>query len=226
MPRRGVFLTDDYLIRVINTALAALAQIVGLKTASQFIEARLQIDRALEEIIGLRAELIKRLNDASILDALRVQDGLDTNRLWLVAALFKEEGEVLERQGRPDSANQSYLRALSFFLEVALQGGTDHFDDPDDQILFLSNKFAQASLPPELRFSLFTYEEQAGRYDRAAIALQSLLEQFGTDAAIRDEAIGFYRRLQAKADLELISGGLSREQVESRLAGLEKPEAR
>ena len=46
-------LTEDYLIRQINLAIAALAKILGFKTAGQYQAALYEIDQLLEQLIGL-----------------------------------------------------------------------------------------------------------------------------------------------------------------------------
>ena len=109
-------LTEDYIMRMINQAIAALVAIAGFKKAGQYEQSRQAIDQALEQLIGLRADLVRRLDDHAILQALTRQDNLDVDRLALVAELLKEEGEILAAQGDRAAAQASWLRGLNFLL--------------------------------------------------------------------------------------------------------------
>jgi hypothetical protein len=72
-------------------------------------------------LTGLPEDLIGRLDDNSLLEHLRSPDGsLDTARLLVIADLTREEGEIYRLRGLPAQAGASYLRALRYYLEVAL----------------------------------------------------------------------------------------------------------
>jgi hypothetical protein len=86
--------SEDYILRMINQAVAFLLKIAGLKKAGDYAEAQQAIDQALELLLGLRADIIKRLDDVSILKALTQQGKLDIHRLALIADLFKEDGDT------------------------------------------------------------------------------------------------------------------------------------
>ena len=47
--------SEDYILRMIRMATAALAQIIGLKKAGQYQQALQAIDQALEEVISVLA---------------------------------------------------------------------------------------------------------------------------------------------------------------------------
>jgi hypothetical protein len=214
-------LTEDYLIRMINLALAALARIVGLKTAGQYYEAFIEIDQALEQLLGLRADLIRRLDDASILNALTVQGALDVDRLWIVAELYKEEGDVFIAQNNQAQSYWSYLRSLNFYLTGFLEGGGKHLPEPVEKIKALVNILQGYELPPETQFSLFYFYEQTGEYQKAEVTLDRLIAVPGAEDDIRLEMIDFYQRLLTKNEIDLANAGLTRAQLEEKLAKLQ-----
>lgn len=214
---RNTMLTEDYLIRLINQALAILASIVGLKTAGQYLQAQESIDQLLEEIFGLRPDLIKRLDDRNLLDALTIQDMLDTDRLSLAADLFKEQGDILASQNKSTESYWSYLRALNFHLEVALAGGARHYSPPEEKIEALVLSLQGFDLPIETLFALFSYYEQSGEYSLGAEMLDRMAEAPGMSQAIQEEQVAYYERLLAEPVEALSRGGFTRAEVEERL---------
>jgi tetratricopeptide (TPR) repeat protein len=214
-------LTEDYLIRMINLALAALASIVGLKTAGQYYEAFIEIDQALEQLLGLRADLVRRLDDASILNSLTTQGKLDVDRLWIVAELYKEEGDVFTSQNNPAQSYWSYLRSLNFYLTGFLEGGGKYLSEPQEKIKALVLILQGYELSPETRFSLFYFYEQTGEYQKAEETLIRLMAVPGVEDDIRLEMIDFYQRLLTKDETDLVNSGLTRAQLEEKLAKLQ-----
>jgi tetratricopeptide (TPR) repeat protein len=211
-------LTEDYLIRMINLALAALASIIGLKTAGQYYEAFIEIDQTLEQLLGLRADLIRRLDDNSILTALTIQGSLDVDRLWVVAELYQEEGDIYNAQNNPAQGYWSYLRSLNFYLYGVLEGGGKHLSEPVEKIRALVQTLQDYDLPPETHFSLFYFYEQMGEYTKAEATLDRLMNVPGAQEDIRAEMIDFYQRLLGKSEADLVKADLTRAQVEDRLA--------
>jgi len=214
----GEMLTEDYLIRMINVALAALARIIGLKTAGQYYEAFIEIDQTLEQLLGLRADLVRRLDDNSILTALTIQGSLDVDRLWIVAELYKEEGDIYNAQNNPAQGYWSYLRSLNFYLLGVLEGGGKHLPEPVEKIQALVQTLKDYDLPAETRFSLFYFYEQMGEYTKAEVTLERLMTVPGAQEDIRAEMIDFYQRLLQKSEADLVKAGLTRTQVEEKLA--------
>jgi hypothetical protein len=210
-------LTEDYLMRQINLALAVLARALGLKTAGQYQAAHTVLDQMLEELFGLHAGLIKQLDDRSLFDALTSQGTLDNDRLMIAAELFLEKGELFELQKNDPESYWQRLRALNFYLEAALSGGPANFPDPREKIQALSAKLDSHALPAETLFSLFSYHELAGDYARAG----QLLDRLAALPSLQEEMLGeraaFYGRLVEKSDSELARGNLTRAEVEARL---------
>ena len=213
-------LTDDYLIRQINLALRALANIIGLKTAGLYQNALFEIDQFLEQLLGLRSYMIKDLSDEAILTLVSIPDGLDTDRLFIVAELIKAEGDIYAAKNYAADSQLDYLRSLNFFIEVVLNGGALNFPQPHDRIEDLVKALDFTKLPQETLYDLFQYYEHMGNYSKAEEALDQLTKLSESDESILQEHIEFYVRLQSKSDKELAKAGLSRSRVEEKLAKL------
>jgi hypothetical protein len=223
-------LTEDHVLRLINQAIAALLKALGLKKTGEYEDALQAIDLGLETLLGIRADLARRLDDDTLLDALSYEDGSrDPARLAVAADLFKESGEILAAQGRREEGLWDYSRALHFFLEAVFSAETG-FSQEDTSWRELAEKIAwlhqelenavpgSGTLSDDLLFALFDFYDRAGEYARADGPLAVLLERPEARQAILPEARAFYERLLAKTVEELESGGISCEWVEKRIA--------
>jgi hypothetical protein len=205
-------LTEDYIIRMISTVLTALTRIMGLKTSGQYQEAQALIDQTLEELFGMRADLLKRLDDETLFASLTVQDKPDGGRMLVAGRLFQEEGEILTAQGNQQEAFWSFVRALNFsleasFTEISGEAGLK------ETITSLVNALQGSNLPADTEYSLFCFYEESGSYQRADDALKVLEGNPEEKEEVQKERAAFYNRLLEKSDADLLKGGVSRLQV-------------
>jgi hypothetical protein len=214
-------LTEDYIMRMINQAIYVLRKILGLKGAGKYQEALLEIDLMLEALLGLKSSLVKRLDDESILNSLTQQEKLDTDRLYVVAELIREEGEILAEMQREEESALSFLRALHFYLEVVLSGGAPTFNLPHEHIKDLFQRLHAYQLPSDTLYLLFCYYEDTGRYARASSVLEKMGNDPKTQAEVIQEQIEYFERLLEKTDEVLLSGGVTRADIEKRLEELQ-----
>jgi hypothetical protein len=205
-------LSEDYIIRMINTVLTALTRIMGLKTTGQYQEAETLINQTLEELFGMRADLLKRLDDHTLFASLTVQNRPDSARMLVAGRLFQEEGEILAKQGNTQGAFWSFVRALSFSLEASFNGEAGNAA-LSETIANLVEALDGHDLPADTEYSLFCYYEETGRYQQADNALKVLERNPQEKEEVQKERSAFYNRLLAKNDVELFNGGVSRLQV-------------
>ena len=152
-------LTEDYVMRMINQALAVLLRLVGLKQAGQYTQAHQEIDQALELLLGVRADLARQLDDQGLLALLTLGGELDLARAAVVADLFKEEGDLLTAQNQPGKSRLAYLRALSLYLEIALRDLDNLGADLINKIEGLYVTLKKSPLPVETQLALLDYYE-------------------------------------------------------------------
>jgi hypothetical protein len=184
-------LTEDYLIRRINQAIALILHAVGLRKDGLLVAAQTDIDIALELLLGMRAVLLKQMDDDSLLRLLTVRGELDLERLVLVADLYAEEGLILDAQARPGEAYQDNLRALHFSLTAALGMPINELPSERMQrIATLLGWFKDRRLPVDTQALLIDYDQNlleleprhlaAAGLERAAIQaeLERLLAGF------------------------------------------------
>jgi hypothetical protein len=187
--------------------------------ATLYTDGLFLLDQTMETLIGLKADLLNNLDEEGLISILTGPDGLDTDRLQLVADLTKSQADIYAAQDMHQESSWRYQRALKFYLEVMRQGGPFRAEPPYNAILELYQQLAP-QLPPPTLFSLFDYFDSAGRFDLADDALSRLLLTIGYQDDLIITANEFYLGLLSKSDGELSGSGISRDLVRTRLATL------
>jgi tetratricopeptide (TPR) repeat protein len=212
-------LTDDYLMRMIRLATAALAQALGLKAVTLYQDALMVLDRALEQILGLPAQILHRMDDQGIISLCTTSEGINLDQVNIVAQLFQAEGEIYESVKDPAESSWRFLRALNLYLELFLNEDLTSSPEPDERIDFLVARFPQGSLPTDIQYPLFYYYEKCRAFSSAIQVLDSLIRLNPDSAELRAEQSDFFQRLAQKTEEELSQGGITREYVTQRLRG-------
>jgi hypothetical protein len=163
-------LTEDYLIRRINQAIALLLHALGLRKNGQLEAALTDIDIALELLLGMRSVLLKEMDDTSLLQLLTVRGEVDFERLTLVAGLFKEEGAIFELEGRTEDSLRDYLRALNFLLVMAQEEKVGLSADQIGDIEQLRQRLQNERLPLDTQAALLDYYQWLLEFDDARLA--------------------------------------------------------
>lgn len=209
-------LTDDYLIRIISQAIAAITRILGLKSTGQYLDAFQEVNLTLESLLGIPWELIQNFTDDKLVEALMRGSNLDVDRAWLTARLFHLEGDLFLERENP-KAQLSYQRGLLLYLEVVLSQGKKEYSRPVEEIETVRKLVDRENLSEEMLFSLFAYHEQVGQYALADKVLDQMAELTGLAGEVQDIRTDFYRRLLDKTNDELSHEGLNRDEIQSRL---------
>jgi hypothetical protein len=209
-------LSEDTLLRMLVAAISeTIARLAQLRTAGYHQEALEVIDQNLEELLGLKADLVRQLDDQHIIEMLTTNGILDFGRLYYVAELFRQESEIQARRGDNNLECTSQIRALNLFIEVGFTVENE-FLEADDHIDELCEALGK-EIPEDTLFKLFDYYEQVGAFDRAESAINLMLEITENNPDILRERLNFYERLLTETDEELEAGGLSRAKIESQL---------
>jgi tetratricopeptide (TPR) repeat protein len=152
--------SEDYLVRMISQALAALMTAIGLRKAGKYTEARQAVDQAIEQLTTLPANLIDQMDDAGILSMLTTQGQLDIGRLAIMADLFQEEGEILSKLDIFNEAFFAYEHALRFTLEVALAEDSNLSPENIGRIKTLCHKLKERTSPVDTQLALSDYYQR------------------------------------------------------------------
>ena len=210
-------LTEDYIMRMINQMVAVLAKLIGLKDAGQYQSAQQVIDQSLEQLLGLKPELLKHMDDSSILNLLTSQGELGTERLYILAELYRNEGDILIAQNRTQEAIFDYQRALSFYLQLPDDQKGQDSSKIKQKIIDLFIELKNVNLPVEILYQLFDFFERNGEFAFIEDVIARLLKSPEAGPHIIPDIIIYYEQLLESSEWEAYSGGLSRAQAEQKL---------
>jgi tetratricopeptide (TPR) repeat protein len=152
--------TEDYLMRIINQAIAALMIAIGLRKAGKYSEARQAIQQSIEQLTTLPANLIDQMDDGSILSMLTAQGQLDIGRLAILADLYQEKGEIYIKQDQPDKASIAFTRVLRFILEVDLSEAANLSNENIGKVELLIQRLNGHPLPVDTLLALSDYYQR------------------------------------------------------------------
>lgn len=127
---------DDYLIRQIKQLAAALARLLGLRTAGEYEQARRLVE-SLYEDLGIPRGLHDVVDTPTLAGMLR-----DADKMRIAAQAMVEEGHVYKAQGDPLAASTCYRRAHELMLEARALAPV-----PEDETMLLElSRLAPAQL--------------------------------------------------------------------------------
>jgi hypothetical protein len=194
-------LTEDYLMRQIRLFTAALARALGLKTMQLHQDAIWVLDQALEQLFGLPLDVLNRMDDNSLMAAVRGQDKNDLSRLRMAAELYSEQGELYHGLQEPGESSWRLVRALNLYLEVELSGGASGFAPAAEKINPLVDRLGYERIPPDLLYPLFGWAEQTAQTQLAVNTLVRLLEVYPDEAELKEEGSNFLQDIRQNATL-------------------------
>jgi hypothetical protein len=149
--------TEDYLMRIINQAFAALMIAIGLRKAGKYAEALQAVQQAIEQLTTLPANLVDQMDDSSVLSMLSAQGKLDVGRLAILADIYQEEGEILYKEEKPGQGGAAFARSLRFILEVTLAEDANLSNENIGKVSNLVQRLEGISLPVDTQLALSDY---------------------------------------------------------------------
>ncbi len=213
----------DYIMRMIQECIRALARINSLKKAQRWNEASEELDAEFQRLIGAGPQTVARLSETELLA--RLVEGEATQvvrqKTLILTALLKEAGDVAAAQDRPEDSRECYLKALHLLLEVLARG--EVFECPEfvPKVEMLKEALQGSHLPLQTHALLMQHYERAGEFAKAEDALFAMLDAEPDNDAIMEFGVTFYQRLLAQSDAALTEANLPRAEVEEGLKELQ-----
>jgi len=162
--------TEDYLMRIINQAIAALLAAIGLRKAGKYLEATQAVEQAIEQVTALPTNVVDEMEDASLLTMLTTNGQLDIGRLAVLADLYQEQGEILFGLDQPKQGLIAFGRALRFILEVALAENAGLPPETMGKVETLTQRLKGCDLPVDTQMVLSDYYRQLLAQDDRTLA--------------------------------------------------------
>jgi len=189
---------QDYIMRMIEQFVNALAKILFNKEAGNYEEAINDIECTFNNIVGVDHYLINTLSEKDIISLLNItKDSKKANiQCIIIAKLLKEKAEVKNLSNKDKSISDiDYQKALSLFLEGILNYKADdidlskYYNDVNETV----SRINDSKISQDKRFKLFKYYEQLGENKKAGIELNKLKNiDF---PGIENEEMEFHRKL-------------------------------
>lgn len=211
-------LRKDYLVRMIEEMTEMIGKILDLKQQRKWIDALWQIDDLYRRLFRLNSELIAGLSAKDLVELMRANGTVESDKLQSLAKLIKEEGDILLSSGEPDQGVRRQIKALHLFLAASQYGTNRELWNLETSVEELRVLLKPYVLPVDTERLLLNYQEGLRKYDQAEDTLYRLLKSEGIT---KEEGVLFYRRLSLLLPEELIQGGLPPEEIrEGELAWL------
>jgi hypothetical protein len=132
----------DFILRVIEEAVDALAQILGLRDAGRPEQALRLVDRTARRFIGLDLQQLDFLPYEALKDLLSPGGRLDLPRFLLLAELRRLEGEIRDDLYGTGAGRRQSILAMRLFLEVAESKGLAGLGDYREQLERVAGRLA------------------------------------------------------------------------------------
>jgi len=213
----------DYILRMIEECIRALARISSLKQDQRWNEAATTLDGELQRLIGSSAREITHLSETDLLARL-MGDGPThalREKTLILTALLKEAGDLAATENRMGESSQCYLNALHLLLDVLAPGDAFEFPEFIPKVEVLRQALQGTPLPSRTYAMLMQHYEQTGEFAKAEDALFALLDTEQDNNVIVELGIAFYQRLLALSDAALKEANLPRAEVEEGLKELQ-----
>jgi hypothetical protein len=149
----------DYLERMIEQAIQAMAQIARLIKAGEFDPALILVRQTSEAVLGPMAKVLERLDAASAVELL---GRFEVDRVRMYAALLGEEGLIHELRHHEQQAQFCFRRSLEFYA-AGSKAGMGLLPADIDRIVQLLSKVDPESIDGQYREELDILAGREGR---------------------------------------------------------------
>jgi hypothetical protein len=214
----------DYILRMIEEFIQALARVNALKQDQRWQEAAGVVDEEFQRLIGMGAQAVARLTETELLA--RIIRGEPTqavrDKTLMLTALLKEAGDVAALEERAERSRSCYLKGLHLLLETLAHEEVSAFPEFVPRVEMFAAVLRDSPLPLETQALLMQHYERSGEFAKAEDALFAMLEAEPGNAGLVEFGASFYKRLQGQSDAALEVGNLPRPELAAGLVELRK----
>jgi hypothetical protein len=214
----------DYILRMIEEFIQALARINALKKDQRWQAAAGLVDEEFQRLVGAGAQAVARLTETELLARLIRGEPTQAvrDKTLMLTALLKEAGDVAAMQERAEDSRSCYLKGLRLLLETLAQEEVFAFPEFVPRVEIFATALRGSPLPLDAQALLMQHYERSGEFAKAEDALFAMLEAEPGNTGLVEFGLSFYERLQRQSDASLAAGNLPRLELEASLAELRK----
>lgn len=215
-------LKRDLISELVKKFTDSLSEIDELKISGDYDKALTLIDDLCKDIFRLSIKFFNKLDDDNILEMVKTERVLFSDKCIIISKLFKEEAEIYELKHMDNDSFYIYLKALNMYMEAYSCKNNAELAEYLDEIDLVVKKVLEFKLPSPLLWKLVDYYKSEKSFDKADNLLYDLLEQKNYEKSQVLKAIDFYQQLTQKSSIELEAGNLPLCEVKESLETLEK----
>ena len=217
----------DYILRMIEEFIRALARINSLKKGRLWREAEGAVDEEFNKLIGGGAQAALRMSETELLAKLIRGEPTQVvrDKTLLLSTLLKEAGDVAVAQNRLADGQHCYVKGLNLVLEILARGETFEFPDFVPRVEAFLAALPEPQLPLNTQALLMQHYERIGEFGKAEDALFEILGAEPNEPKLLDFGIAFYQRLKTRSNAELSAGNLPKAELEAAMADLQSRRA-
>lgn len=198
----------------------ALLKIDELKINGNYDEALTVIDDICKDIFRLSIKFLNKVTDENILEMLRTEQLLFSDKCIIISKLFEEQAEIYELMHMENESFYIYVKALSMYMEAYSFKKNAELVEYLDEIDVIAKKVLEFKLPSPLLWKLVDYYKSQESFDSAENLLYEVLEQNNYENNQVALGIQFYEELLQKSSSELEEGNLPLDEVKESLENL------
>jgi hypothetical protein len=207
----------DYIIRIIEQFAAYLWAIVFNKKAQNYDIAFEKIEEVYNGLLHLDPKIIKILTVDEIIDKSTYNNVLDKENIEIIASLFFEEADILERiNGTNPQSFHFYQKSIELFLILYKEMEERQTIEYINQII---SKLENYEIENSVTYKIYEYYMKNGLFGKAEDKLYQLMDSNYPN--IKDKIKVFYKTLLDKEDNHLKKGNLPRNEIISGIMELE-----
>jgi hypothetical protein len=213
----------DYILRMIEEFIRALARINALKKDRRWDEAADAIDLEFKRLTGQGAQAVGRLPETELLALAIAGEPTQAvrDKTLILTSLLKEAGDIAVGQGRSVEGRDAQLKALHLLLETLARGEVFEYPEFAPKVEVFLAALQPDPLPLRTLAMLMQHYERGGEFAQAENILFAMIDTEPPNAAIIEFGTAFYRRLLNQSNVALEAGNLPRAEVEQGLKELE-----
>ena len=130
---------NDYIMRMIEEFFRALARVISNRQINNYPEAREGLDNLSKMITRLSVEQLKAVGAEGIKQFFNVTKPEDTEKVFCIAKIIKEDALIYEGEGNKEEAKKSYQSSLEFF-ELIKDINIEEHNEVLEEINYITNK--------------------------------------------------------------------------------------
>lgn len=201
-------LKRDLISELVKKFEDSLVEIDELKQKKDYDKALTLIDDLCKDIFRLSIKFFNKLEDDNILEMVKTERVLFSDKCIIISKLFKEEAEIYELKHMENESFYIYLKALNMYMEAYSCKKNAELALYLDEIDTVVKKVLDFKLPSPLLWKLIEYYKSEKIFDSADNLLYDLLEQNDYEKSQVLRAIKFYEQLAQKSSTDLEEGNL------------------